>query len=128
MPLKVKFQAEDGVDEGGVSREFFSLLGRELLTMEPKTLEVYEDSGLAWLTTDGGGITDEFYLLGLLCGKALYNQCVLNLCFPLALFKKLLGLTTTLDDLKELSPTEARYNYSAEQAIQVTAKIKETPT
>jgi hypothetical protein len=67
-------------------------------------------------------------LLGLLCGKALYNQCVLNLCFPLALFKKLLGLTTTLDDLKELSPTEARYNYSAEQAIQVTAKIKETPT
>ncbi|XP_064782596.1 probable E3 ubiquitin-protein ligase HERC3 isoform X2 [Oncorhynchus masou masou] len=105
MPLKVKFQAEDGVDEGGVSLEFFSLLGRELLTMESKTLEVYEDSGLAWFTTSGG---DEFYLLGLLCGKALYNQCVLNLCFPLVLFKKLLGLTTTLDDLKELSPTEAR--------------------
>ncbi|XP_036789588.1 probable E3 ubiquitin-protein ligase HERC3 isoform X2 [Oncorhynchus mykiss] len=72
MPLKVKFQAENGVDEGGVSLEFFSLLGKELLTMEPKTLEVYEDSGLAWFTTD-----------------------------------KLLGLTTTLDDLKELSPTEA---------------------
>ncbi|XP_036789589.1 probable E3 ubiquitin-protein ligase HERC3 isoform X3 [Oncorhynchus mykiss] len=71
MPLKVKFQAENGVDEGGVSLEFFSLLGKELLTMEPKTLEVYEDSGLAWFTTD------------------------------------LLGLTTTLDDLKELSPTEA---------------------
>ncbi|XP_020324643.2 probable E3 ubiquitin-protein ligase HERC3 isoform X2 [Oncorhynchus kisutch] len=115
MPLKVKFQAENGMDEGGVSLDFFSLLGRELLTMEPKTLEVYEDSGLAWFTTSGGGITDEFYLLGLLCGKALYNQCVLNLCFPLALFKKLLGLTTTLDDLKELSPTEARYNYSAEK-------------
>ncbi|XP_029622148.1 probable E3 ubiquitin-protein ligase HERC3 [Salmo trutta] len=107
MPLKVKFQAENGVDEGGVSLEFFRLLGRELLKMEPKTLEVYE-SGLAWFTTDDGGITDEFYLLGLLCGKALFSQCVLNLCFPLALFKKLLGLTTTLDDLKELSPTEAR--------------------
>ncbi|KAM9398503.1 LOW QUALITY PROTEIN: putative E3 ubiquitin-protein ligase HERC6 [Salvelinus alpinus] len=106
VALKVKFQAENGVDEGGVSLEFFSLLGRELLTMEPKTLEVYE-SGLAWLTTDDGGVTDEFYLLGLLCGKALFNQCVLNLCFPLALFKELLGLTTTLDDLKELSPTEA---------------------
>ncbi|CAB1327289.1 unnamed protein product [Coregonus sp. 'balchen'] len=90
MPLKVKFQAEHGVDEGGVSLEFFSLLGREILTMEPKTLEVYEDSGLVWFTTDDSGITDEFYLLGLLCGMALYNQCVLNLCFPLALFKKLL--------------------------------------
>ncbi|XP_029622147.1 probable E3 ubiquitin-protein ligase HERC3 isoform X2 [Salmo trutta] len=71
VALKVKFQAENGVDEGGVSLEFFRLLGRELLKMEPKTLEVYE-SGLAWFTTD-----------------------------------KLLGLTTTLDDLKELSPTEA---------------------
>ncbi|XP_071263666.1 probable E3 ubiquitin-protein ligase HERC3 isoform X1 [Salvelinus alpinus] len=107
MPLKVKFQEENGVDEGGVSLEFFSLLGRELLTMEPKTLEVDEDSGLAWFTTADGGVTDEFTLLGLLCGKALFNQCFLNLCFPLALFKKLLGLTTTLDDLKELSPTEA---------------------
>ncbi|XP_036810126.1 probable E3 ubiquitin-protein ligase HERC3 isoform X2 [Oncorhynchus mykiss] len=57
VAFKVKFQAENGVDEGGVSLEFFSLLGRELLTMEPKTLEVYE-SGLAWLTTDDGGITD----------------------------------------------------------------------
>ncbi|XP_045075926.1 probable E3 ubiquitin-protein ligase HERC3 [Coregonus clupeaformis] len=128
MPLKVKFQAEHGVDEGGVSLEFFSLLGREIHKMEPKTLKVYEDSGLVWFTTDDGGITDEFYLLGLLCGMALYNQCVLNLCFPLALFKKLLGLTTTFDDLKELSPTEARYNYSKEKYIQVTAKIKETPT
>ncbi|XP_029605527.1 probable E3 ubiquitin-protein ligase HERC3 [Salmo trutta] len=106
MPLKVEFEAENGVDQGGVSLEFFRLLGRELLTMEPKTLEVYE-SGLAWFTTDDGGINDEFYLLGLLCGKALINKCVLNLCFPLALFKKLLGLTTTLDDLKELSPSEA---------------------
>lgn len=47
----MKFQAENGVDEGGVSLEFFRLLGRELLKMEPKTLEVYE-SGLAWFTTD----------------------------------------------------------------------------
>lgn len=49
--LQVKFQAENGVDDGGVSLEFFRLLGRELLIMEPKTLEVYE-SGLAWFTTD----------------------------------------------------------------------------
>ncbi|XP_010886648.2 probable E3 ubiquitin-protein ligase HERC3 isoform X1 [Esox lucius] len=105
--LKVKFKAENGLDYGGVSLEFFCILANELLTMNPKILEVDQESGLAWFTTDDCDITDEFYFLGMLCGKALYNQCVLNLCFPLALFKKLLGLIPTLDDLKELSPTEA---------------------
>ncbi|KAJ8000716.1 hypothetical protein DPEC_G00183240 [Dallia pectoralis] len=105
--LKVQFQAENGMDYGGLSLEFFCILASELLQMEPKILEVDQESGLAWFTADDWSITDEFYFLGMLCGKALYNQCVLNLCFPLALFKKLLRLTPTLDDLKELFPTEA---------------------
>ena len=57
-------------------------------------------------------LTDEFFLLGTLCGMALYNQCLMNIPFPLALFKKLLGLKPTLDDLVELSPTVAQYFYS----------------
>ena len=57
-------------------------------------------------------LTDEFFLLGTLCGMALYNQCLMNIPFPLALFKKLLGLKPTLDDLMELSPTVAQYFYS----------------
>ena len=57
-------------------------------------------------------LTDEFFRLGTLCGMALYNQCLMNIPFPLALFKKLLGLKPTLDDLMELSPTVAQYFYS----------------
>jgi hypothetical protein len=32
MPLKVHFEGEQGVDEGGVKREFFSLLTQQLFT------------------------------------------------------------------------------------------------
>ncbi|KAL1023772.1 hypothetical protein UPYG_G00045920 [Umbra pygmaea] len=103
--LKVQFHSENGVDQGGVSLEFFRVFANEVGKMKQKILKVYPDSGLAWFTADD--FTDEFYLLGLVCGKALYNQCVVNLCFPLALFKKLLGLSLTLDDLKELAPDEA---------------------
>ncbi|CAL8286873.1 unnamed protein product, partial [Arctogadus glacialis] len=53
-------------------------------------------------------LTDEVFRLGTLCGMALYNQCLMNIPFPLALFKKLLGLKPTLDDLMELSPTVAQ--------------------
>lgn len=49
-----------------------------------------------------------FHLIGIICGLAIYNSTVVDLPFPLALYKKLLDVSPTLDDLKELSPTEAR--------------------
>lgn len=49
-----------------------------------------------------------FHLIGIICGLAIYNSTVVDLHFPLALYKKLLGVSPTLEDFKELSPTEAR--------------------
>lgn len=40
---------------------------------------------------------------------ACYNHRLLNIPFPSALFKKLLGERPTLRDLEELSPCQARY-------------------
>uniref|UniRef100_A0A8D1F9Y7 HECT domain-containing protein n=1 Tax=Sus scrofa TaxID=9823 RepID=A0A8D1F9Y7_PIG len=45
-----------------------------------------------------------YFLFGILCGLSLYNLNVVNLPFPLALFKKLLDQKPSLEDLKELSP------------------------
>ncbi|KAM8750883.1 putative E3 ubiquitin-protein ligase HERC3 isoform 2-T2 [Acanthopagrus schlegelii] len=44
----------------------------------------------------------KFFLFGVLCGLALYNQSIVYLPFPLALFKKLLGVQPTLEDMKDL--------------------------
>ncbi|KAG5844909.1 hypothetical protein ANANG_G00133160 [Anguilla anguilla] len=107
-PLKVKFVNEDGIDEGGLSREFFTVIPREIHSLEPKMLEVFEDSRLVWFMPEGLRDSDAYRLLGLLCGMALYSQCVVNFNFPLVLFKKLLGFMPTLEDLEELSPIEAR--------------------
>ncbi|KAI1883627.1 hypothetical protein AGOR_G00233520 [Albula goreensis] len=107
-PLRVKFEGEDGIDHGGVSQEFFTVIARDILTLEPKMLDLFEDSRLVWFMPEGHCDHDAFYLLGILCGMALYNICVVNFHFPLALFKKLLGHKPTLEDLKELSPVEAR--------------------
>jgi len=49
-----------------------------------------------------------FHLIGIICGLAIYNSTVVDLHFPLALYKKLLDVLPTLEDFKELSPTEAR--------------------
>lgn len=48
-------------------------------------------------------------MIGITCGLAIYNSTVVDLHFPLALYKKLLNVKPGLEDLKELSPTEGRY-------------------
>lgn len=40
---------------------------------------------------------------------ALYNQCHVSFPFPTALFKKMLDIAPTLEDLKELMPAVGRY-------------------
>lgn len=42
-----------------------------------------------------------------MCGLAIYNFTIIDLPFPLALYKKLLGEPVTLSDVRELSPTFA---------------------
>ncbi|XP_056109533.1 probable E3 ubiquitin-protein ligase HERC3 [Rhinichthys klamathensis goyatoka] len=105
--LKVVFIGENGIDERGLSAEFFSLLSKSLLKWEKSVLEVHENL-LVWFNPDRTQCNKDFYYLGIICGMALYNHHYVNIDFPLALFKKLLQLSPTLNDLEELSPVEAR--------------------
>lgn len=52
-----------------------------------------------------------FNLIGVICGLAIYNLTIVELNFPLALYKKLLKKKPTLDDLKELMPDVGRSEF-----------------
>ena len=45
----MKFLEEDGLDDGGVSLEFFNTLAKELKEAEPQILEVNKE-GVAWFS------------------------------------------------------------------------------
>lgn len=45
-----------------------------------------------------------YFLFGVLCGLALYNQNIVHLPFPLVVFKKLLRVKPSLDDMREFDP------------------------
>ncbi|KAM4734623.1 putative E3 ubiquitin-protein ligase HERC3 [Anableps anableps] len=49
-----------------------------------------------------------FHLFGILCGLALYNNSLIQLPFPLVLFKKLLDTEPTLEDMMEFRPEFGR--------------------
>ncbi|KAE8630832.1 hypothetical protein XENTR_v10000981 [Xenopus tropicalis] len=107
-PLKVIFDGEEAVDDGGVTKEFFLLLLKELLNPIYGMFTVYQDSNLLWFSDICFVEHNWFHLIGIMCGLAIYNFTVVDLYFPLALYKKLLNVQPTLEDLKELSPTEGR--------------------
>ncbi|XP_053795912.1 probable E3 ubiquitin-protein ligase HERC4 [Vidua chalybeata] len=107
--LKVSFLGEMGVDEGAVSQELFGIAARTLC--QPSTSAFcHFASGLVWFPRQAPSCEDEdtFLLIGTLCGMALFNQCTVPFPFPRALYKKLLDLAPTLEDLEDLLPTMGR--------------------
>ncbi|XP_059803316.1 probable E3 ubiquitin-protein ligase HERC4 isoform X1 [Hypanus sabinus] len=107
-PLKVIFVGEEAVDAGGVRKEFFLLIMRDLLDPKYGMFQYYEESRLIWFSYQTFEEIDLFHLIGVVCGLAIYNFTIVDLHFPLALYKKLLNQKPTFDDLKELMPTVGR--------------------
>ncbi|CAO3617098.1 unnamed protein product [Cunninghamella echinulata] len=103
--LRIQFIGEEGVDEGGVQKEFFQLMVRELFDAKYGMFSFNEESRFCWFNPNI--ILDditirEYKLLGLLIGLAVYNGVILDLHFPLAVYKKLMNVSVNLTDLKQL--------------------------
>ncbi|EDX08786.1 probable E3 ubiquitin-protein ligase HERC4 isoform X2 [Drosophila simulans] len=106
-PLRIKFHGEEAEDAGGVRKEFFMLLLKDLLDPKYGMFKEYEQSRFLWFADLTFETENMYFLIGVLCGLAIYNFTIINLPFPLALYKKLLGKPVDLSDLRQLSPPEA---------------------
>lgn len=107
-PLRVVFIGEDGIDAGGVKKEFFQLLITELLCPDYGMLVFMPESRTYWFNPCTLEAEAEFLLVGLVLGLAIYNGVILDFPLPLALYKRLLGLSVTLRDLEDMQPTLGR--------------------
>ncbi|XP_041363097.1 probable E3 ubiquitin-protein ligase HERC4 [Gigantopelta aegis] len=107
-PLKIVFVGEEAIDGGGLKKEFFLLLLREVLDPKYGMFKYDEESHLQWFNSQTFEDKSMFHLIGVLCGLAIYNFTIIDLQFPQALYKKLLNRKVTLDDLKELLPSVGR--------------------
>ncbi|KER24319.1 hypothetical protein T265_14454, partial [Opisthorchis viverrini] len=106
--LRVQFAGEEAVDEGGVMKEFFLLVMRDLLSPIYGMFRCYPESRMLWFNEFTMESDNVFLLIGILCGLAIYNSIIVDLAFPLAMFRKLLGDNPVLDDLMELDPVVGR--------------------
>jgi len=107
-PLKVIFSGEEALDAGGVKKEFFLLLLKEVLDPKYGMFEYFSESRLIWFNRESFESTDMYMLIGVLCGLAIYNLIIIDINLPLALYRKLLKRKVSLDDLKQLQPSVGR--------------------
>jgi len=112
-PLKVKFRNEEGVDEGGVAREFFRLLSGQLFSPDYCAFKEDADSKYVWFNPaafeDPSELTEnDFITFGKVLGLVVYNNLPgFDVNFVPALFKKLKGEETTFEDFRQAFPSHA---------------------
>ena len=99
--LKVKFIGEEGVDEGGVRKEFFILLIRQIFDPNYGMFNYNKHTRLYWFNHYSFEAKIKYELIGTILGLAIYNNTILDVKLPISIYKKLLGIKPSLEDLKE---------------------------
>nr|CDS26717.2 ubiquitin protein ligase E3A [Hymenolepis microstoma] len=108
--LFVEFDGEQGIDEGGLSKEFFQLIVERIFNPDYGMFVFEEESQCFWFNRSplAEELEREYCLIGTILGLAIYNSVILDIHFPAVLFRKLCGkLASGLEDLMEGWPSLA---------------------
>jgi hypothetical protein len=121
QPLKITFAGEAGMDNGGVTREWFSALSTAIARNSPDLFwNVGSQKNQMYISplSNSPSHLKKFHFVGLFMAKAILESAArsrelgtitlagLNLCEPF--WKLLLGIPLNLMDLQLLDPTEFR--------------------
>ncbi|KAM5442831.1 putative E3 ubiquitin-protein ligase [Microsporum ferrugineum] len=122
--LRIEFAGEEGIDAGGLRKEWFLLLVREVFDPLHGLFLYDEDSQYCYFNPYCFESSEQFFLVGVVLGLAIYNSTILDVALPPFAFRKLLAYSPSniaptlssppqpfkpnLDDLAELRPALAK--------------------
>ncbi|KAI9802496.1 MAG: hypothetical protein M1825_002881 [Sarcosagium campestre] len=137
--LRIEFVGEEGVDAGGLRKEWFLLLVRDVFDPNHGLFVYDEDSNFCYFNPHCFETSDQFFLVGVLLGLAIYNSTILDIPLPPFAFKKLLAAApsattpvisasrlstrSTLEDLAEFRPVLAQ---GLQQLLDYDGDVEET--
>ena len=104
MPLRLTFEEEAGVDEGGLTKEWFTLLSKHMFN-EDMALFLKGSTGSTYFPNPKSVIQvdhlDLFEFIGKFVGKALVEQQLLECYFVKAFYKLILEMPLDYSDLED---------------------------
>ncbi|CAH0769771.1 unnamed protein product [Bemisia tabaci] len=101
--LVVEFEGEQGIDEGGVSKEFFQLIVEEIFNPDYGMFTLQPETRTMWFNTTSFESDAQFTLIGIVLGLAIYNNVILDVHFPMVVYRKLMGKKGTYYDLEDFN-------------------------
>ncbi|XP_074656384.1 putative E3 ubiquitin-protein ligase HERC3 isoform X2 [Tubulanus polymorphus] len=109
-PLRVKYVGggEQGVDYGGLQKEFFQLICLEIFDPDYGMFIEKDNGNVLWFNGNSYENEEEFELVGVILGLAIYNGVILDIRLPNVIYKMLQGRVVTIEDFEEIEPNFAR--------------------
>lgn len=107
-PMFVYFSNEQGLDMGGVTREFYQLLSEQILD-PTNCLFVKTGFNNTYHPNPNSSVNDThlqyFLFIGRLLGKAIYDMNMMDTHFTRIIFKLIVGSKITFEDLEFVDPS-----------------------
>jgi len=105
--LHITFRNEQGVDAGGLSREFFGILAKEIFNPNYALFTSTED-GCTFQPNPSSSVNPDhlsyFRFVGRIVGKAVADGYLLDSHFTRSLYKHMLGKEPTHHDMEAIDP------------------------
>ena len=106
--LSIRFHGEEGVDAGGVTREWFQVLSRQMFDPGYALFLPVSSDRTTFHPDHKSSVNPEhllfFKFIGRVIGKALYEGRVLDCHFSRAVYKRILGKAVSVKDMESLDP------------------------
>lgn len=106
--LSVRFYDEEGVDAGGVTREWFQILARQMFNpnyalFQPCAADklTYQPNRASWVNPEHLSF---FKFVGRIIGKAIFDNRLLEAYFARSLYRQLLGKPVDYRDVEWVDP------------------------
>ncbi|KAF2762305.1 hypothetical protein EJ05DRAFT_204624 [Pseudovirgaria hyperparasitica] len=104
--LNIRFHGEEGVDAGGVTREWFQVLARQMFDANYALFVPVASDRTTFHPNRLSSVNSEhltfFKFIGRIIGKALYEGRVLDCHFSRAVYKRILGKPVSIKDMESL--------------------------
>ncbi|KAK6630644.1 hypothetical protein RUM43_014629 [Polyplax serrata] len=106
--LIVKFRGEEGLDYGGVAREWLYLVSREMLNPQYGLFQYSREDNYTLQINADSGVNPEhlsyFHFAGRVLGMAMFHGHHIDAGFTTPFYKMLLSKSITLDDIAGVDP------------------------
>lgn len=104
--LEVNFKGEAGIDAGGVTREWYQVLSRQMFNPDYALFTAVASDETTFHPNRTSYINPEhlsfFKFIGKIIGKAIFDGCFLDCHFSRAVYKKILDRPVSLKDMENL--------------------------